>query len=284
VTAIIKRFYTRAEIGLKPPTRVNYNITPEQGGAALHYGGGGPNPAPTTVDRAMATLRSWQASHMAKGWADFAYTAAYDQLGNVYAGRGLGVRTAGQGSNWGNDDFHAFVWIGGGDAVPSRAALDAADWLIHYGRTKGDAGMMVYPHRKFTATSCPGYKGIAEHAALRHNKAIPLPDSVVVPVNPYTVASPGFPLATGHWFGRDDGTAYSHSGIRGGTDDDNVEKIQAHVNVWLRSKGKRLLTVDGRFGPATEEAVRSWQYANRTKIIDGKYNGKFGRNSWNFAF
>ncbi len=97
-------------------------------------------------------------------------------------------------------------------------------------------------------------------------------------------AIPAFPLPSGHWFGVNDGTPYSHSGVRGGTDDDNVRKIQGKINVWLKAAGKTLLTVDGDYGAKTEAAVKAWQYAHRAGIYDHKYNGLFGRHSWNYAF
>ena len=283
MVAKINRFYTRAELNMRAPRSVSYRITPEQGGVALHYGGGGPNPPPTTYAAAASIWRGWQNFHMdGHGWADIAYTAGYDQLGNVYAGRGLGVRTAAQGSTWGNDDFYGFVWIGGGSAALSTAARDAADWLIKWAREKGKAGMMVKPHQRFTGTSCPGDM-LVNIAASRDGKPIPEPVVTPVPTNPYLTAVPAFPLPIGHWYGRDDGTVKSHSGARA-ADIPNVKKIQTFLNVWLKSKGRTLLKVDGRFGPATETACKAWQYAQRRVLADGLYNGKFGRNSWNVAF
>jgi hypothetical protein len=284
MTAQITRFYSRAELGMRAPTGVSYDVHPEDGGVAIHYGGNGPNPEPATFERYKSIWLSWQRMHMDNnGWRDIGYTAGFNNLGQVFAGRGLGVRTGANGSNYGNESWLAFVWIGGGSYQPNQLALDAADWLIHWARTKDDAASDVSPHKRFTATTCCG-PHLTPYAASRDGKTILLPNTTPVPVNPYTVASPGFPLSTGHWFGKDDGTPYSHSGVRGGTDDDNVKKIQAHVNTWLRAQGKTLLSVDGDFGSKTEAAVKSWQYANRSKIIDGKYNGLFGRNSWNFAF
>ena len=57
-----------------------------------------------------------------------------------------------------------------------------------------------------------------------------------------------FPLAPGHWFGVDDNTARSHSGIRQ-ADREGVRQIQAEVGV----------SVDGVFGSATQSAVKTWQ-------------------------
>lgn len=150
----IAGFRSRADIGLRPPRRVSYNISPERGGCAPHWGG----PAPRIRNHADCeqTWRNYQNYHMdTKGWTDVAYTAAYCQHGYALAGRGLGVRTAAQGTNDGNQRFHAFVWLGGEGMTPTGEALDALEWLIVNARNHG-TGMRVIPHQAFTGSSCPG--------------------------------------------------------------------------------------------------------------------------------
>lgn len=182
MTARIKRFYTRAELGMKKPTAVSHNITPQNGGVAGHYGGGGPNPPPSTFEAAKRIWLGWQAYHMnGQGWRDIAYTAGYDNLGNVYAGRGLNVRCGANGSNFGNQNYYAFVWIGGGSAVPSQAAKDAYEWLVYWARTKGNAGMRSRPHYHFTSTSCAG-KNLSPFVLSLDNKKIVLPSTAPPPV------------------------------------------------------------------------------------------------------
>lgn len=152
--ASIKKFYTRSELGMRSPRSVNRNITPRNGGVAVHYGG--PAQKITSQKRAREVWRSWQNYHMNHhGWVDIAYTAGFDNWGNVYAGRGYGVRTAANGTNTGNQNYVAFVWLGGGNEQPSDAALDALNWLIQDARRNG-AGNAVKPHSFFKSTSCPG--------------------------------------------------------------------------------------------------------------------------------
>ncbi len=67
-----------------------------------------------------------------------------------------------------------------------------------------------------------------------------------------------FPLPRGHWYGVDDGTLYSHSGVRIG-DRFAIGLIQAKVGV----------TRTGRFRGDTYTAVRGWQAAHGL-IVDGR--------------
>lgn len=149
----IRKFYSRSELGMRKPTSVSYNITPERGGVAVHYAGGAQRVS--SQSEARKKWLAYQNYHMSKNWVDIAYTAGFDNWGNVYAGRGFGVRTGANGTNAGNQNYYAFCWIGGGDEKPSASALKALNWLIEQAR-KNDAGLDVRPHRSFKSTSCPG--------------------------------------------------------------------------------------------------------------------------------
>lgn len=174
-------FLTRAELRLRKPTGVSHRITPENGGVAIHHGGPGPKPAPRTLAGAIEVWRGWQEYHMDnKGWNDIAYSFGITQTGHVLAGRGLGVRTAAQGSNVGNQNYYAAVWVGGGGDIPTDAALDAFDWVILHARDKGNAGMRVRPHKVFTGTTCPDTR-LTGYAEARDNRKILLPPPIVKP-------------------------------------------------------------------------------------------------------
>lgn len=67
-----------------------------------------------------------------------------------------------------------------------------------------------------------------------------------------------YPLPTGHWFGVDDGTQYSHSGVRS-ADKTHVVAIQKRLGI----------TADGSFGPKTEYAVKRYQ-GSKFLAVDGK--------------
>lgn len=153
--ASIKKFYSRSELGMRAPKGVSSNVSPQNGGVAVHYGGAGQGIRSQTAAR--DRWLTWQRYHMdSHGWADIAYTAGFDNWGNVYAGRGYGVRTAAQGTNAGNQNYLAFVWLGGGNEKPSDEALEALNWLIEDARKNGNAANNVKPHSFFKSTSCPG--------------------------------------------------------------------------------------------------------------------------------
>lgn len=153
--AKVQGFVTRAEADLVKPDSFSRNITPGNGGAAVHWGG----PAPTINGHndCIRTWRGWQAYHMkTHGWADLAYTGGFCQHGFALAGRGFGTRTAANGTNAGNQNFYAFVWIGGTGMLPTAAAIRALLWWIFEARRRGGAGRRVVPHRVFTGSECPG--------------------------------------------------------------------------------------------------------------------------------
>lgn len=170
----IKKFYSRAELGMQAPRSVSYRVDPGRGGVAVHYGGAAQN-----IDseaRARAVWLGWQRFHRnTRNWADIAYTAGFDNWGNVYAGRGFGVRTAAQGTNDGNNRYYAFVWLGGGNEKPSREALEALNWLIDEARREGGAGLDVRPHSSFKSTSCPGSLLVTRAGELNGKRDLPPP-------------------------------------------------------------------------------------------------------------
>ena len=165
----MKGFVTRSEAGLRPPRSFSRNITPRNGGAAVHWGG--PSQNLGSHARCYEIWRSWQNFHMnTRGWADIAYNMGFCNHGYVFAGRGLGVRSAAQGTNSGNQNYHAFVWIGGSGDTVTQDAYSALRWCINEGRKNG-AGRHVLPHYDFTGSSCPGSTIMAEIRKY-HNKTI----------------------------------------------------------------------------------------------------------------
>lgn len=173
MTGRIAGFVTRADAGLRGPESVSHKFTPERGGVAVHYGGPAVSAANPGSDhsKCIQTWKFWQDYHMDHhGWVDIAYTGGFCNHGFAFAGRGVGARTAANGTNGANQNFYAVVWIGGQGQAPTSEALDAADWWMSSLRSHG-AGDSVRPHQSFKPTSCPGAE-LVRYAKSRDRQAI----------------------------------------------------------------------------------------------------------------
>lgn len=174
MTAQITGFITRANAGLRRPRSISRQITADRGGSAVHWGG--PRQGIDDHGDCLRVWRGWQNYHMdGHRWSDLAYTGGFCDHGYALAARGLGVRTAANGTDDGNQRFYAFVWLGGAGETPTAKALDALDWWLLTAR-KGGAGQEVRPHFDFRETSCPGGH-LTRHARLRSKRTIPTPAS-----------------------------------------------------------------------------------------------------------
>lgn len=150
------RIYTRDEIGLRDPVKVSKTFDFSKGGVALHYGGDGPTKPPTELEAVFKQWRDWQAFHIdGRGWNDIAYSYGVSDAGHILTGRGIDRRNGANGTNTANETFASIVWIGGGNAKPSDAAIDAIVWLVSYCRDHG-VGTQVRPHHYFFPSECPG--------------------------------------------------------------------------------------------------------------------------------
>lgn len=186
MTAKIVGFVSRADANLRAPRSVSYNITPANGGVAVHYGG----PAQNISSHAecITRWRGWQDYHMDRhGWVDIAYSGGFCQHGYAFAGRGFGTRTAANGTNDGNQNFYAYTWIGGDGETPTRDALNALDWWVVEARKAGGAGRQVVPHQHFKSTACPG------SYLVNYSKSLHLKDPSLPPT---PVMEDGMPLLT----------------------------------------------------------------------------------------
>lgn len=155
---------------LKMVTRQQWNAKPatshtpiKPSGIAVHYTA---NAVDATGDPKQR-MRDIQTYHMSPGghdptmpWADIAYNFAFTHTGTILEGRGWWNRSAAQGTNDGNDNYIAIVFLGtdknGRDDV-TRAGRAALGEFIRYAQNSiYHRSMDVQPHSHFHSTGCPG--------------------------------------------------------------------------------------------------------------------------------
>lgn len=177
-------FVSRKQWGARAPRSVSRTINPAKGGVTFHWEG--PHMGAFGHDKCAGKVRGIQRYHMeSRGYADIAYTALVCPHGHVYEGRGIGVRTAANGTDAGNDSWYAVCSLAGeGDPftdAEKRGLRDAASWL----RSSGGASGRVSAHRDHKATACPGderYRWV--HAGM------PIAGPVAAPTAPKPVPAP----------------------------------------------------------------------------------------------
>lgn len=261
MSASIVGFVTRSQAGLVNPTSVSRNVSPEKGGVAIHHGGPAQSAAKDGASHStcIKTWKKWQNYHKSKDWVDIAYNGGFCNHGYAFAGRGFGVRSGAQGTSYGNQNFYAFVWIGGEGQTPTQLAINAADWWVTEARKTG-AAKGVRPHGSFKSTACPG-SFLKTYAGSRNGKDL---DDVVPKPKP----TPTPPASS---------VPYSSE----------VKKHQKLLEV----------SADGKWGPTTDNRAKLMQSAARTKagyprtlsfafdirvaqaVIDTKVDGEWGPNS-----
>lgn len=222
---------SRRSAGLVKPTEVNRNVQPQLGGLAIHWGGDAQHL--NTHAACVRRWRAWQQHHMGtKGWVDIAYNWGICDHGHLFVGRGWGVRSAANGTDFANDRFLAAVWLGGKGETPTDEAKRTFESLIQDCRKRG-AGPDVRPHSRFYRTGCPGPTLTAWAAEWTQ------------------VARPPFPLPRGHFYGPGRGPEAHPSGDG--------------LKIWQR---QMKIVADGQYGPITRAAALGVQ-RDRALVQDG---------------
>lgn len=256
-------FVSRGQWGARAP-RSRTKIGSPVKGVALHWEG----PGMGTFQHATcaAKVRGIQNFHMdGRGWADIAYNFVVCPHGYVYEGRGIGVRSAAQGTNDGNAYYYAICGLwGSGDPFTNEGKLGYLEAMARCRRA--GAGAEVRPHRSFHATACPGDACTQWIAAGCPSPVAPTPpDPTPTPIPPTPTPVP----------------------------DDFKEKVMAKPTLKLGSTGQdvRIMQgllaahaedlaiwfstnnldnwVDGNFGPNTEYALKEWQKRTQSLVADG---------------
>jgi hypothetical protein len=147
---------TRKDWGARPTRGTTPLPVEDADGCAVHYSAGG---SPSDHRNCAATVRGIQNYHMdVQGWQDIAYSWLGCPHGYLFRGRGLGVRTAANGTNAANSRYYAYCFLGSDtarrDVTPEarKALLHLLVWL----NRQIPGPMYVCPHSKFTSTGCPG--------------------------------------------------------------------------------------------------------------------------------
>lgn len=171
-------FVDRSEWGALAPKGVSTNITPQ--GNTVHYEG--PHMGPYSHEKCVEMVQGIQRYHMnSNGWADIAYSSLSCQHGYIFECRWLGRRTAAQGTNDGNQISYAHCALIGVDDVPTPELIRALhDVIIHF--QKNGSGQMLWGHRDWRATGCPG----APLYAITHDGSIlaDVPGAITPPGQP----------------------------------------------------------------------------------------------------
>jgi hypothetical protein len=274
MSANIVGFVSRADAKLRKPNSVSRKFSPDLGGVATHYGGNELAAAELGADHSVCvdTWRAWQRYHMVKlRWVDIAYTGGFCNHGFAFAGRGIGVRTAANGTRNSNLKYYAVVWIGGGNQIPTKLALDALDWWIHELRVAG-AGTAVRPHGVFKATGCPG-KFLTQYSGERNETVINMPAQkpAEAPQKTSEALTQVQQLQTA--------AGVSPDGKWGPLTDIAIRTMRraARNQGFEIRKIQRVLgvEVDGFWGPVTQAALKAWVVQVQL-IIGVKPDGKWG--------
>ena len=280
-------FLSRAELGMLGPKSISRNVHPDRGGVMPHWGGG-PQRV-TTLDTAVRRWLRWQQIHMApgglgalNGGADIAYNLGFwDRY--ILAGRGQSVRSGANGTNDANTIYLAVAWIGGQGERPSEQDVATFQHIVRMLR-EGGAGLAVKPHSFVRPTACPGDDWRGEAAKIDgkptsswgSSEPPPKPEP---PEPPKPKPEPPTPPTAATWtetlvenlplrrrrtdLGRADAFDRRIQGLLAAA---GVLDIAANI------QGGRL---DGKFGPSTERAVRTFQQRARIGV-----DGIVGRQTW----
>lgn len=154
--------YSRAEIPLRPATRITEHPNNPAPQVFIHHTAGAAAP---TIGRALTQWREVQAYHMDnRGWTDIAYTKGVAQSGDSLQGRGWERQGGATGPPY-DSTSHSICAIGNFEEEhPTPNLLEGIARLIRNGIDKGylSSNVAVRAHKDAAATACPGRHLVAE--------------------------------------------------------------------------------------------------------------------------
>ncbi len=239
--------------GAQPPTSPIVLLATAPVKIILHHTAS-PNSSDLSRAHAVSLARSIQESHLSRGWIDTGQHFTISRGGYVLEGRHRSVEALGGGTRQ-VESAHTTeqnqVAIGienegtYSTVVPPTALYNAlVETCVAICTSFRLRPYQIYGHRDFQATSCPGDELAGRLDALRR--------------------------AVAARFGGDP-TPPAWPTLRVGASGERVRTLQ-----YLLRVNAATITVDGRYGSATESAVRDFQRVCRSTV-----DGVSGRQVWN---
>jgi len=193
-------------------------------------------------------VRGIQNFHMdGKGWADIAYNFVVCPHGYVFEGRGINVRNGANGTNSGNANSHAIMWLSGQNNPFTTEEKVGWKDAYKYVRSQSGCASGALGHRDHKSTECPGNER-------------------------YAWLKSGMLGA--------ENTTSSETTTKSPRDNPIIKlgdsgKFVVWIQNTIKNKAGGGIIVDGRFGPQTERRVKDLQ-----RVFGLKQDGIVGPDTW----
>ncbi|MFP3987129.1 N-acetylmuramoyl-L-alanine amidase [Streptomyces sp. E11-3] len=251
-------FVSRSAWGARAPKKTSADIDASRGGVAVHHTGG-TRFAAGSHSSCASQVRGIQNHHMdTNQWDDIAYTYLVCVHGYVFEGRGVGIRTAANGTNDSNYRYYAVCGLVGGTSssydTVTEQLIDGFRTAIARLRSVGNAAAAITGHKTFLSTECPG--GLSRHMSAME----PGSDGGGDPTDPPDPDVPAFPGVLLHY---------------------PPVTVHSSARTWqqrMRDRGWNI-AVDGAYGEGSRRVCLAFQ-EEKGLIVDGVVGEKTWYASW----
>lgn len=191
-------YFSRAEIGLVPPT-APYTPLLNPAGLIEHWVGSGGMPAAPSFAQSQQLMKGLQQQALAgvhgDHYIDFEYNWAYDPCGRIFEGRGWDRCSGANGTTDSNAHYYAVVYLAGPGVPLTPSARTASLQICQEAARRHASIQTVGPHRGVpgVSTACPGDEVAAACPSWQANLRAPVapPAPKVAPMyNPPLVVPP----------------------------------------------------------------------------------------------